>query len=383
MSSKESSKVASIKRTQKILRAIILSIVFAWFIGIPLVGFSFGVLASHSMVINILILLGFFSAFSMVLAIVLLAVIGAQPTVPEIIMKNRNYVGSLKDSKLYLRSQIFNSALAYRYEVMTKVSSSTKYDMVTMLIDQGPGSRSSRSVSPAWLLYDIASYVNKNRQARRRSVAVLSDCYTVAEIRLNRPVPRLIFDSKKARGRQFKRIYAASQQLPFDAAMEEVFTAYAPQRYEIEALSFITPEVSLAMLEMADCDIEFVGNSLICYGQLLSSDELAAFKAKCLNLHKKVNSNLIPVSRKAVKIDPWGYRLLGSPSVYRPALISGGIVVLILSAHVFVNQRVSVVHLLYFVLALISISVTVWKMYAKSRQNRLIRENLRNNPLNR
>ncbi len=257
--------------------------------------------------------------------IIIIARMSGKLSLPETILKYRNYASNLAEGKLYLSSQIFNSALTYSDNLTAEATERQKRSVSAMLIDQGRLAHSSR-LNPkktAWLLYDTFLYSGK--WGTKHLYKLPPQYYTVLEIRLNRPVPQLIFDSKKAAGRQFKRVYDSSQKLPFDAFAEGVFTAYAPQSYEIETLSFITPEVSLAMLEMDDCDIEFIGSSLLCYTQILPTWELESFKAKCLNLYEKVNDNLSPKRRQATKISPWGYYLLQGSGL--PWLLITGILI--------------------------------------------------------
>ncbi len=303
-------------------------------------------------------------------------------SLPETILKYRHYTGNLAEGKLYLSSQIFNSALVYSDNSTAAVLENEKRNTSAMLINQGRLTRPSRPnpKETAWLLYDTFLYPGKwETRHRYRSPP---QYYTVLEIQLNRPVPQLIFDSKKAAGRQFERVYASSQKLSFDAFAEGVFTAYAPQNCEIETLSFITPEVSLAMLEMDDCDIEFIGSNLLCYTQMLPTWELESFKAKCLNLHGKVNDNLSPGRRQTTKISPWGYQLLKSSKDYLWAFITGS--VLILSSWVlillYLSTLVLAIFTFFFIPALIMTGVALKRAHNIIYQNRRIKAHLHQKP---
>ena len=317
MSLKENSEIASTRRGHALAKTAMIVCICCLF-AIPFLALVavLSVGPSSSSLAGLLIIFGLLIFLTTAVFLVFFIVMASRPGVQVVILRNRQYIGRLEKSGLYLRSQVMNSAIAYESKVLDEGDSKNTYRVSAMLIGQGPGSAAkTKRVSPAWLLYDILIENLKSADVHRRRWNTPPPylAYTAVEMRLNRPVPRLIFDSRKARGKQYARLYAPFQKLEVDAAAGDVFTAYSPEGYEIETLSFITPEVTLAMLEMAECDIEFIGDSLLCYGRLLKSDELEAFKAKCLRLHSKVNDNLLPVRRKKVTIDPWGYHLLENP----------------------------------------------------------------------
>ncbi|MYB39848.1 hypothetical protein F4X86_00950 [Candidatus Saccharibacteria bacterium] len=182
-----------------------------------------------------------------------------------------------------------------------------------------------------WYLYDVVSNIYrkngdmplyKSRQA----------FYTVFEAKLQRTVPHLVFDSKAAKGKQFGHIYLQAQRLSLDGNFDDYFDAYSPQGYEIDTLSFITPEVIVAMLEMHDCDIEFVEDGLMCYAPLLDKKSLADFKEKCLNLYASVNDNLntyrdnrLSENRRAHDVSIMAKRLIRDPMRHAPMTIFSGV----------------------------------------------------------
>lgn len=181
-----------------------------------------------------------------------------------------------------------------------------------------------------WKLYDATfNFYRKTKHGRYKSKQAY---YTVFEAKLQRTVPHLIFDSKKAKNRQFRYIYLQSQRLSLEGDFDDHFEAYAPQYYQIDALSFITPEVMWAMTEMKGYDVEFIEDSLLCYGPLLSKKELSTFKQKCLHLHKNVNDNLstyrdnrLQGNSRIHDVTSFGKKLLNNPARYVPMLILSGI----------------------------------------------------------
>ena len=138
-----------------------------------------------------------------------------------------------------------------------------------------------------WQTYDMVSDIYR-RSGDTRLYKSRQAFYTVFEAKLQRTIPHLVFDSKTAKGRQFRRIYLNTQHLTLDGDFNDYFDAYSPQGYEVDTLSFITPEVIVAMLDMHDCDIEFIEDGLLCYGPLLDEVSLE-------ELQKNV-STFMPVS---------------------------------------------------------------------------------------
>ena len=156
--------------------------------------------------------------------------------------------------------------------------------------------------------------------------------YTVFEARLKRTIPHLLFDSKLAKRRQFKRLYLKAQSIPLAAGFEDSFEAYAPKHYQIDTLSFITPEVIEAMLAMKEYDIEFIGDSLLCYAPLLEQEKLKAFQSKCLNLLSCLNDHLgfyqdshLEGAKKKTEVTDFGKELLKNPWRSLPMTVLFGI----------------------------------------------------------
>ena len=142
-----------------------------------------------------------------------------------------------------------------------------------------------------WKLYDII-FNNSQPRIFPGQPNIQQSFYTVFEARLRRPVPHLVFDSKVAKKRQFNRLYVNAQWLPLESGFTDHFEVYGPKHYQLDALSFITPEVLEAMLAMPDRDVEFLDDSLLCYAPLLAANQLDDFQAKCQRLQHHVDNNL-------------------------------------------------------------------------------------------
>lgn len=92
------------------------------------------------------------------------------------------------------------------------------------------------------------------------------------------------------------------------------------KHHQIDTLSFIPPEVIEAMLAMKEYDIEFIGDSLLCYAPLLKQEKLKDFQSKCLNLLSCLNNHLVSYqdshlkgASKKTEVADFGKELLESP----------------------------------------------------------------------
>ena len=198
-----------------------------------------------------------------------------------------------------------------------------------------------------WRISDVTPLVGKERALKSRGF------YTVFEAKLPRVVPHLIFDSHQAKGQQFERLFLQSQRLPgLAVGFDEYFKGYSPQGYQLDTLSFITPEVIEALTALKAYDIEFVANSLFCYAPLLPQAELADFRKKARQLWAKVNHNLAnykddrltglarhnDVTRFASSLlkNPWRWRGL--------IILTGSVSLLIVSLTVYYDNREILLH---------------------------------------
>lgn len=180
-----------------------------------------------------------------------------------------------------------------------------------------------------WRLYDVVfSFYRKLKSGGYKSKKVF---YTIFEIKLQRQVTHAVFDSKSARRRQFKPYYLDSQRVSMDVNFDDYFDTYVPQYYHVDALSFLSPEVLDALVQLRDYDFEFVHDRLFCYAPLLPEGQLDTFRDKCLWLHGKVNDNLdtyrddrLIGEERRHKVTEFGSRLLASPMKYAPMMVLSG-----------------------------------------------------------
>lgn len=223
------------------------------------------------------------------------------------ILRNRNNVSLSQLGQLISRgSWIDNSAL------QTAASSEAGGNKVTLSIK---GFYNQSGVS----MYDaIYTFYQKNKYGEYRA---RQGFYTVCDIQLTNHLPNLLFDSLRARGRQFKKYFTQSQRLYLEGNFDEYFETYGPKHYQIDALSFITPEVMQAMIEMSEYDIEINQNRLLVYAPLLDEAGIHRLRAKSKDLHTLLERSAknYDDGRMAHNEDSttsFGRKLLRSPRAY-------------------------------------------------------------------
>jgi hypothetical protein len=144
--------------------------------------------------------------------------------------------------------------------------------------------------------------------------------YTVFEIRLDRQLPRILFDSKSAKRRQFKYMYLKSQKISVQGHFDDYFDTYTPQTYHIDSLSFITPEVMELLIEAKDYDIEIADDRLVICGPLANKARVEDIKSKGRALAERINRNIdtykdnrLPGAKRHNEVTVFGRSLLKSP----------------------------------------------------------------------
>ncbi len=114
-----------------------------------------------------------------------------------------------------------------------------------------------------WLYSEFELFrENKNQKFQTRKVL------SVAQLNLPREMPHIIFDSRHAFGDRAKRQIDRVHRLHLHPELEEHFTIYSPINYEIDTLSFITPEVIEILLDAKNYDIEILGRQIFLYSPL-------------------------------------------------------------------------------------------------------------------
>ena len=218
------------------------------------------------------------------------------------------YITWVSTQALYVR-RLFESR---RYSGTVDRHSPSRIETSAARVELGPLVRTGliREGGP-WKIYDAVFGDSVSMESY----------YTVFEAQLRREVPQLVLDSRQAKRQQFAKVYLHAQRLELGPNLVDYFEVYAPNGYQIEALSFITPEVIEALMLMADRDVEFNRDSLLCYAPLLSAADLDRFQSQCLYLYNKVADNLSPnPDRRRARQSPpvriatdLGKRLLKNP----------------------------------------------------------------------
>lgn len=141
-----------------------------------------------------------------------------------------------------------------------------------------------------WSYVDFSYMIYQQNKNGEEKVAEIY--YGVMATQLPRPLPNVLFDSKALQGSQFARIFDKKQLHQLEGNFNEAFDVYFPENYTIDSLSFINPDVMLALLEAKDYEIEIIGDQLLMYGPLHvdgaaqirdMSHKLAAIKKELLD----------------------------------------------------------------------------------------------------
>ncbi len=252
----------------------------------------------------------------------------AQAIYIDKLLKKRLWNVKLSPDEAILPKKIL-AALSVGGEIVQLTT--TEFEQQAFLIDErmiGDKLQPTMRFSGEPVLYDLYDMVFTRKDWQRSSFYAGSGVlahYTVFRVKLRRTVPYLVFDSRQARGKHLQSVYSGSQKLSLDTNLDDYFETYSSRHYQIEALSFITPEVIEAMIGLRDCDIEFVEDNLFCYTSLPDEEELIDFRQRCLQLHAKVNDNLPRYKVQLQPAVPIAKRILKNPHRYLPSVIFHGL----------------------------------------------------------
>lgn len=169
-----------------------------------------------------------------------------------------------------------------------------------------------------WNLFD--AIFNFYRRTKYGGYLSKQAFYTVYEHKLSRVLPNLIFDSKRAKGRQYRYRYLATQKISLEGNFDSYFDTYAPHYYVIDSLGFISPEVMHTLIDASSYDIELVDDSLFIYGPLLDESGLKNIQAHGKKIAQAINDNIdtyrdsyIADKERSRQVTPFARTLLKSP----------------------------------------------------------------------
>ncbi len=163
-----------------------------------------------------------------------------------------------------------------------------------------------------WQYCDFSyNYYRRTKYGEYRAGTVY---YGIAFTKLPRVLPNVFFDSKKARGRQFRFTFSGTQLHSLEGDFDNYFATYFPDDYTIDSMSFITPDVMQAMIAASEYDIEIVGDTLYLYGPLstdpndimLMSQKLNDIKARLLQNIMTYRDERLPMNVGRQTITPTG-----------------------------------------------------------------------------
>lgn len=211
--------------------------------------------------------------------------------------------------------------------------------------------------------------------------------YKVLELQLSRNLPHILFDSRKAKGRQFKYLYLDSQRISVQGTFDLVFDTYAPQSYAIDSLSFVSPEVMEVLVEAQMSDIEILGDKVYLYAPLLGKENTDTFVAKGQAIARHLNDNIdtyhdnrLYGDERKTTVTPFARTLLKSPRKYQivATLLLFVIIGVVLGAAFAPNDiKFDILFNGYSVFVYIVFVINAWSARKIMRENRKATERFR------
>lgn len=181
-----------------------------------------------------------------------------------------------------------------------------------------------------WKLYD--TIFNFYKKTKHGEYLARQAYHTVYEADLIRSVPNILFDGKSAKRSQYKNLVLQSQRISLEGNFNKFFDTYVPHTYHVDSLSFITPEVMLALIEAKNFDIELNGDKVFIYGPLIDLAHCDDMVNLCHNITEHINDNLktyrdTRLSKKEGKkhVSFFANSLLKSPMRHVPLLVLSGL----------------------------------------------------------
>lgn len=115
--------------------------------------------------------------------------------------------------------------------------------------------------------------------------------------RLSRPLPHILFDSKKNnfwRYSNLPNVFDRSQIISLESTLDEHFDFYSPEGYGIDTLSYLTPEIlEILVNHYSDYEIEVIDNYLFIYAAgPMKVEKFWDFQAKLQTLATELEDNI-------------------------------------------------------------------------------------------
>jgi|GEM_PF-1587640 len=169
--------------------------------------------------------------------------------------------------------------------------------------------------TPRWNYIDLSySIYTQTKNGEYKSQIVY---YSVLVTKLPRVLPNVFFDSKTEDGRKYKSKFVADQLHGLEGDFDEYFDTYFAEDYTIDSMSFVTPDVMLALEDACDYDIEITGDRLLLYGPVYldaasiqdGADKLLAILKTLQVTGKAYRDNRLPGAAAAQTVTPLGMQL--------------------------------------------------------------------------
>lgn len=186
-----------------------------------------------------------------------------------------------------------------QYAASKGLSNHFKYPIITPIFYAAQSGNSASPISSVtgqgWQYYELDVAVAEDDKYLGHFVKYHS-YYSVLEVPLPRNLPNLFFDSLKNRALSMAYLADDNQRLAFEGNFDTFFAAYSPAGYEIDTLSFISPEVMQALITADAYDIEIYGNRLYLYSDLIPVSKIDEMATLGLNIYDKLMNNIVTYS---------------------------------------------------------------------------------------
>lgn len=146
--------------------------------------------------------------------------------------------------------------------------------------------------TPDWAYcdYSYPTYTH-GKTGKYKSGEVL---YAAMGTKLPRKLPNVLFDSLQSRKRQFRFKFKRSQRHSLEGDFDKYFATYFPENYTIDSMSFISPDVMLALREASDYDFEIQDDNLYMFGSMYEPrEQIPEMSAKLMKVKQQLLDNIL------------------------------------------------------------------------------------------
>lgn len=163
---------------------------------------------------------------------------------------------------------------------------------MTHLSEDKLSSSSNEIFTSDWAYCDYSYPIyHETKYGRYKAGEVL---YAAMATRLPRKLPNVLFDSSKSRKRQFRFLFSKSQKHSLEGDFDKHFTTYFPEQYTVDSMSFISPDVMIALRDASDYDFEIQDDVLYMFGSMYDPrEQISDMSAKLMKIKQELLDNVL------------------------------------------------------------------------------------------